>query len=126
MRKKDPSLFTYGSAENVSLSMEEIAKLYERLTPLRAQEYIDSLSVWKAAKGRKTKSDYFTILMWARKDGLDECEAIEDEREETYADLIALERQRAQERFDARAATHQHGEACDYGDCCAYVESKRP
>jgi hypothetical protein len=32
------------------------------------EDWIEKLSLWKASKGKKTKSDYFTILSWARKD----------------------------------------------------------
>ena len=71
------TLFKYGPAENVSLSMAELAKLKERFGEKGASAWIERLSFWKAAKGKKTKSDYFTILMWARKD---------EERAEALAD----------------------------------------
>ena len=71
------TLFKYGPAENVSLSMAELAKLKERFGDKSAGAWIERLSLWKAAKGKKTKSDYYTILMWARKD---------EERVEALAD----------------------------------------
>ena len=71
------TLFKYGPAENVSLSMAELAKLKERFGEKGASTRIDRLSLWKAAGGKKTKSDYFTILKWAQRD---------EERVEALAD----------------------------------------
>lgn len=78
MTSKHEALFAYGSAANVRLSMAELGKLKLRLSPDGAEDWIEKLSLWKAAKGMKTKSDYYTILMWARKDG-ERMEVIKDD-----------------------------------------------
>jgi hypothetical protein len=59
--KKKP----YGEFKNVLLTDAEYAKVQER----KLSEHIERLSLYKASTGRKYKSDYATILSWARKDG---------------------------------------------------------
>lgn len=59
----------YGEAKNVTLSAEELKKLVNRFGVEGAGSWIDRLSLWKASKkGTRVKSDYYTILNWARKD----------------------------------------------------------
>lgn len=56
----------YGEFENVHLSDEEFEKLMERFPDY--EERIERLSAYKRSKGKSYKSDYATILNWARKD----------------------------------------------------------
>lgn len=60
----------FGEASNVSLTVEEEAKLTARLGAENTRTYIERLSLWKAAskKSKDVKSDYFTILNWVRMD----------------------------------------------------------
>lgn len=55
----------YGEFKNVTLTDDEYKKLQERF-PTRYGEWIEKLSTWKESKGKKTKSDYATILNWDR------------------------------------------------------------
>lgn len=63
---KNTSLFAYGTFENVKLSMEELGKLNDKFGKDGATERIDDLSVYLAAKGKRYKSHYATLLMWDR------------------------------------------------------------
>lgn len=65
---KPEALFAYGTFENVRLSQGELAKLYERFGPEDARARIEELSEYIAAKGKKYKSHFATLLMWARMD----------------------------------------------------------
>lgn len=68
-RHKHITRAAFGSFGNVKLSAEEFAKLKERFGEDNCTERIEKLSQYIAAKGRKYKSHYATILMWASKDG---------------------------------------------------------
>ena len=57
-----------GEAQNVKVTNEEFSKLVARFGEGQALDWIEKLSLWKASKGRRFKSDYFAILSWARKD----------------------------------------------------------
>ncbi len=126
------SLFKHGSAANVSLSLGEHARLCERFGRRGAAEWIEKLSLWKAAKGKRTKSDYFTVLMWARRDQSDNDDveaAVDDPTPEMIADkAAAIERQRLRNiaNWELDAARHQHDHRCQYGAVCRYVPEKRP
>ena len=61
------SLFKYGEFENVALTPAELGKLNAKFTEREAQRWIEKLSEWKKAKGRRPESDYATILVWARR-----------------------------------------------------------
>lgn len=127
------SLFKHGSAANVSLSESELARLKERFGRRGAAEWIEELSLAKASKGIKTKSDFWTILAWHRKEKKrdlvedDRCEALEDDPTPEMLES-ARERNKAEmrRRWEVDAAKHQHDHRCQYGAVCAYVESKRP
>lgn len=58
--KKEKSLFL----ECVYLKKEEYEKLVKQFTESGAIQRIQALNDWKMAKGKQTKSDYHTILMW--------------------------------------------------------------
>jgi hypothetical protein len=58
-----------GEAQNVMMTTEEFSKLVVKFGEVSALDWIEKVSLWKAAKkGTRVKSDYFTILNWARKD----------------------------------------------------------
>ncbi len=57
----------YGEFKNVTLTAEEHEKLIERFGTQGATDWIQELSLAKASKGYKTKSDYATILAWERR-----------------------------------------------------------
>jgi len=55
----------YGEFMNVTLTDEEYKKLIDRF-PDSYGDWIEKLSFWKESKGKRTKSDYATILNWDR------------------------------------------------------------
>lgn len=58
-----------GEAQNVTMTTEEFSKLVVKFGEALALDWIEKVSLWKASKkGTRVKSDYFTILNWARKD----------------------------------------------------------
>ena len=56
---------SYGEFNNVTLTDDEYRKLQERF-PSCYSDWIEKLSTWKESKGKRTKSDYATILNWDR------------------------------------------------------------
>ncbi len=52
----------------VTLTQEEHAKLVERFGDADAADRIQALSLYKRSKGKQYRSDYATILSWARRD----------------------------------------------------------
>ncbi len=58
----------FGELANVKLTPEEHEKLVQRFGAQGATDWIDELSLAKASKGYKTKSDYATILAWERRE----------------------------------------------------------
>jgi len=54
-------------AEFVTMTLTEYEELCTRLGIDTAKQWIESLNLWKGSKGRKTKSDYMTILAWSRR-----------------------------------------------------------
>jgi hypothetical protein len=58
---------TFGELMNVTLTPEEYDKLVVRFGAQGATSWIDELSLAKASKGYKSKSDYATILAWERR-----------------------------------------------------------
>ncbi len=54
----------FGELANVNLTPDEHGKLITRFGAQGATDRIDELSLAKASKGYKTKSDYATILAW--------------------------------------------------------------
>ena len=57
--------------EFVSMTEEEYKKLIEKYEESYIKEKIIDLNLWKGSKGKKTKSDYLTLLTWIRKDNKD-------------------------------------------------------
>jgi hypothetical protein len=55
-------------AEFVSLEESEYLKLVEQFSEFGAKEKIEKLNLYKGSTGKKYKSDYMTILNWAKKD----------------------------------------------------------
>ena len=55
----------YGEFQNVWLTDDELEKLKKKF-PQDYKDRIESLSAYKKSKGKKYKSDYATILNWAR------------------------------------------------------------
>ena len=55
-------------ADFVTLFPEEHKKLIEKFGENGTADKIEALNLWKGSKGKKTQSDYLTILNWARKD----------------------------------------------------------
>lgn len=56
----------YKYAEYVTLTRDEYTKLCVEYTEESAKEMIDMLNNYKGAKGKKYKSDYFTIRGWVK------------------------------------------------------------
>ena len=52
--------------DNVKMTKDEYRKLCEKFGFPETKGWVDRLSEWKHAKGKRTKSDYYTILTWAR------------------------------------------------------------
>ena len=65
--KKDPPAKKH-YAQYVTLTEEEHQKLVTQFGPDGASERIEDLNLWKGSKGKKTASDYLTILNWARRE----------------------------------------------------------
>lgn len=59
---------TFGEFENVKLTEAEHEKLIERFGAAGTENWIHKLSSWKESKGKKTKSDYATILNWKERE----------------------------------------------------------
>ncbi len=57
----------FGELLNVFLTAEDYEKLVTRFGAQGATDWIEELSLAKASKGYKTKSDYATILAWERR-----------------------------------------------------------
>jgi hypothetical protein len=55
-------------AEFVTLKEIEYQKLVEKFGQAKADDKIETLNLWKGSKGKKTASDYMTILDWDRRD----------------------------------------------------------
>lgn len=66
-KNKESPKKSFGEFENVTFTDQEYQKLQTKF-PDCFGDWIEKLSVWKESKGKKTKSDYATILNWARMD----------------------------------------------------------
>ena len=51
-------------AEYVTMTPEEFAKLNAKYGKDHTRDAIDKLNAYKGSKGKRYKSDYFTILSW--------------------------------------------------------------
>jgi hypothetical protein len=58
-----------GEFENVSLSDEELGKLYDRFTEQKTKECIEELSSYMASKGKRYSNHYATLLNWCKRKG---------------------------------------------------------
>jgi len=56
-------------ADFVNMTKEEHTTLVKKFGESETKDWIEKLNFWKGSKGKKTKSDYFTILSWERKNG---------------------------------------------------------
>lgn len=56
-------------AEFVLMTGIEYGKLIDSFGQYGADDRIENLNLWKGSKGKKTNSDYMTILSWERKNG---------------------------------------------------------
>jgi hypothetical protein len=54
-------------ADNVSMLPEEYQKLIDKHGEVQTAWMIEKLDIWKGANGKRTKSDYHTILKWVVK-----------------------------------------------------------
>ncbi|MDD5095836.1 MAG: hypothetical protein PHV74_15905 [Dehalococcoidia bacterium] len=68
-KKRDINILSLGSFGNVKMSEEEFQKLKDKFGEGSTTERIEKLSSYIASKGKKYKSHYATILVWAQKDG---------------------------------------------------------
>lgn len=66
--KNDKKVKKNKYADFVTLTQEEYNKLIETLGDEKTKDLIEALNLWKGSKGKKTKSDYMTILNWDRRD----------------------------------------------------------
>lgn len=55
-------------AEFVSMTEDEHQKLIDKFGETLTKEKIEDLSLWKGSKGKKTASDFLTILNWDRRE----------------------------------------------------------
>lgn len=78
--EKENNKKPYGEFQNVRLTDIELGKLKEKF-PQDYKDRIEKLSAYKRSKGKRYKSDYATILNWARmeehKDGKKGAEKID-------------------------------------------------
>lgn len=56
-------------ADFVNMTKEEHSALVKKFGESETKDWIEKLNLWKGSKGKKTKSDYYTILSWERKNG---------------------------------------------------------
>ena len=127
--RKPEALFKFGPAANVSLSEGELAKLKDRFGSDGAQEWIDTFSEQKAAKGYKYKSAFFAILSWARREqkAYEHVEAKADDKEpspEIQAAIIQ-EQKRQLEIWRQEKAEHKHTDRCKMTGC-KFEDKKQP
>lgn len=66
--KRDPGQLKKHYADYVTLTEEEYKKLVAQFGEAGAKDRIESLNLWKGSKGKRTASDYLTILNWARRE----------------------------------------------------------
>ena len=82
-------------AANVKMTEEEYQKLIDRFgSNAIIDSKIEDLSNWKLSKGKKTKSDYHTLLAWLKKDVRPE------EKKPDWKEATAANRQRNAEYIE--------------------------
>ena len=91
-KKATPSKKKFGCLDNVLLTQDEHVKLSERF-PDDLDDRIERLSLYVESTGKKYKSHYATIIMWAKKDEpkqatnrLSEIEETQRRLKEVYGD----------------------------------------
>lgn len=91
-KKAAPSKKKFGCLDNVLLTQDEYVKLSERF-PDDLDDRIEKLSLYVESTGKKYKSHYATIIMWAKKDDpkkvtsrLSEIEETQRRLKEVYGD----------------------------------------
>jgi len=52
----------------VHMTTSEYEQLITQLGEIATKNWIEDVNLWKGSKGKTTKSDYMTILNWARRD----------------------------------------------------------
>lgn len=60
----------FGEFKQVRLTVDEHVQLVDKLGKTQAEEMIEQLDQYLASKGKKYKSHYATIMVWARKNGV--------------------------------------------------------
>jgi len=66
--KNDNNVKNKEYAQFVKMTPEENQKLIDKFGELGCLDWIERLNLWKGSKGKKTRSDYMTILSWERRD----------------------------------------------------------
>ncbi len=122
------TLFQYGSACNVMLSDAELGKLRAKFGKMRAERFIETFSLQKAAHGYTYKSDFRAILAWARKDGEQERSCSEEALTiEERAKLLQASQQRAFVEWQLEKRTHKHRLQCgEPYHACPYRAEAEP
>jgi hypothetical protein len=81
--------------EFVTLATDEYFKLKAKFGRAGVREWCEALNLWKGSKGKKTASDYLTILDWDRRDRKKQASGqntdLEAQRKRTADKLKALE-----------------------------------
>ena len=85
-KKAAPSKKKFGCLDNVLLTQDEYVKLSERF-PNDLDDRIEKLSLYVESTGKKYKSHYATIIMWAKKDEPKQATSRLSEIEETQRRL---------------------------------------
>ncbi len=85
-KKATPSKKKFGCLDNVLLTQDEHVKLSERF-PDDLDDRIERLSLYVESTGKKYKSHYATIIMWAKKDEPKQATSRLSEIEETQRRL---------------------------------------
>jgi len=98
-KEGEPAAKKSAYAESVHLFPEEHQKLVERFGDRGTRTRIENLSYYKLSKGVKYKSDYHTILNWARKEEASPLAGshVHIERGETDEELAAIAQRLEQE-----------------------------
>lgn len=85
-KKATPSKKKFGCLDNVLLTQDEYVKLVERF-PDDLDDRIEKLSLYVESTGKRYKSHYATIIMWAKKDEPKKANSRLSEIEETQRRL---------------------------------------
>lgn len=86
-------------ADYVLMFPEEYQKLIEKFGGTGTKERIEALNLWKGSKGKKTASDYLTILNWERRK--------KEETKQPHYQMTAAERKQAELQEATRRADEE-------------------